>query len=110
MIDRAITDEVTTGWIWIYAKKWSGRILGADILGAHAGEMISQYGLAMKNGLTLKNISDTIYPYPSYGLGARRAADQWYVKSQNRILVKWIRRLFGFRGPLPDLSDPNRIV
>ncbi|MEX2573621.1 MAG: NAD(P)/FAD-dependent oxidoreductase [Balneolaceae bacterium] len=110
MIDRAITDEVTTGRICVYAKKWSGKILGADVLGVHAGEMISQYGLAMKNGLTLKNISDTIYPYPSYSLGARRAADQWYVKSQNRAVVKLIRRLFGFQGPLPDLNDPNRIA
>ncbi|MEX0647505.1 MAG: NAD(P)/FAD-dependent oxidoreductase [Balneolaceae bacterium] len=110
MIDRAITDDATDGWIWIYAKKWSGKILGADVFGAHAGEMISQYGLAMKNGITLKNMSDTIYPYPSYGLGARRAADQWYIKNQNRNLVKWIRRVFGFRGPLPDVSDPDRII
>ncbi|MEX0769687.1 MAG: FAD-dependent oxidoreductase [Balneolaceae bacterium] len=110
MIDRAITDEETTGWIWVYAKKWSGKILGADVLGAHAGEMIGQYALAMKNGVSLKNMADTIYPYPSYGLGARRAADQWYVKNQSRTLVKWIKRLFGHRGPLPDLSDPDRIV
>ncbi len=110
MIDRAITDEKTTGWIYIYAKKWNGKILGADILGAHAGELISQYALAMKNGISLKNIADTIYPYPSYGLGARRAADQWYVKSQSRSVVKWIKRIFGYRGPLPDLSDPDQIV
>jgi pyruvate/2-oxoglutarate dehydrogenase complex dihydrolipoamide dehydrogenase (E3) component len=110
MIDRAITDEETTGWIWIYAKKWSGKILGADILGAHAGEMISHYAMAMKNGVTLKNIADTIYPYPSYGLGARRAADQWYIRTQSVTLVKWIKRIFGYRGPLPDLSDKNRIV
>jgi pyruvate/2-oxoglutarate dehydrogenase complex dihydrolipoamide dehydrogenase (E3) component len=110
MIDRAITDEATTGWIWVYAKKWRGKILGADVLGVQAGDMISQYALAMKNGISLKKISDTIYPYPSYALGARRAADQWYVKSQSRTLVKWIRRLFGYRGPLPDVSDPERIV
>jgi len=109
-IDRAITDEKTTGWIYVYAKKWNGKILGADVLGAHAGEMISQYALAMKNGVTLKNMADTIYPYPSYGLGARRAADQWYVKSQNTGVVKWIKRIFGYRGPLPDLSDPDKIV
>ncbi|MEX2640018.1 MAG: FAD-dependent oxidoreductase, partial [Balneolales bacterium] len=33
MIDRAITEEETTGWIRVYAKKWTGRILGADVLG-----------------------------------------------------------------------------
>jgi pyruvate/2-oxoglutarate dehydrogenase complex dihydrolipoamide dehydrogenase (E3) component len=109
-IDRAITDRKTVGWIYLYAKKWNGKILGADVLGAHAGEMISQYALAMKNGVTLKNMADTIYPYPSYGLGARRAADQWYVKNQSTTLVKWIRRIFRYRGPLPDLSDPDKIV
>ena len=110
MIDRAITDESTTGWIKIYAKKMTGRILGADVLGAHAGEQIAMYGLAMRNGVSLKNMADTIYPYPSYALGARRGADQWYIKNQNTSMVRWIRRIFGFRGTLPDLSDPDRIV
>ncbi|MCC5942849.1 MAG: NAD(P)/FAD-dependent oxidoreductase [Balneolaceae bacterium] len=110
MIDRAITDEKTEGWIYVYAKKLNGKILGADIIGAHAGELISQYALAMKNGVTLKNMADTIYPYPSYALGARRAADQWYVRNQSVGLVKWIKRIFGYRGPLPDLSDPDKIV
>ena len=110
MIDRAVTDEETEGWIHVYAKKLTGRILGADIVGAHAGELISQYALAMKNGITLRKMADTIYPYPSYAQGARRAADQWYIKNQNLTLVKWIRRLFRYRGPLPDLSDPERIL
>lgn len=110
MIDRAVTEEESDGWIHVYAKKLTGRILGADIAGAHAGELVSQYALAMKNGVSLKKMADTIYPYPSYALGARRAADQWYIKNQNLTLVKWIRRLFGYQGPLPDLSDPDRIL
>lgn len=109
-IDRAITDEVTEGWIHVYAKKFSGKILAADIAGAHAGDLIGQFALAMRNGLTLRNMADTIFPYPTYALGARRAADQWYIKNQSVGLVKWIRRIFGYRGPLPDLSDPDRIV
>jgi pyruvate/2-oxoglutarate dehydrogenase complex dihydrolipoamide dehydrogenase (E3) component len=109
-IDRAITDEATTGWIKVYAKKFSGKILAADVLGAHAGEMVGHYALAMRNGVSLKNMADTIYPYPTYGLGARRAADQWYIKNQSVGLVKWLKRIFGYRGPLPDLSDPDRIV
>lgn len=109
-IDRAITDGKTTGMIKIYAKSWSGKILGASILGAHAGEMISQYALAMKNGVTLRQFADTIHPYPSYGLGARRAADQWYIKNQSAAVVRWIQRIFGYRGEIPDYSDPDRIV
>lgn len=109
-IDRAITDGVTTGWIYVYAKKFSGKIMAADIVGAHAGDLIGQFALAMRNGLTLRNMADTIFPYPTYALGARRAADQWYIKNQSIGLVKWLKRIFGYRGPLPDLSDPERIV
>ena len=109
-IDRAITDGETTGLIKVYAKKWTGKILGASILGAHAGEMISQYALAMRNGVSLRDFADTIHPYPSYGLGARRAADQWYIRNQSETMVKWVKRIFGYRGEIPDYSDPNRIV
>jgi pyruvate/2-oxoglutarate dehydrogenase complex dihydrolipoamide dehydrogenase (E3) component len=110
MIDRAITDGETKGWIYVYARKLSGKILGVDAFGAHAGDMIGYYAIAMRNGLTLRNIADTIHPYPSYALGARRAADQWYIKNQSLTLVKWIKRIFGYRGDLPDLSDKDRIL
>jgi pyruvate/2-oxoglutarate dehydrogenase complex dihydrolipoamide dehydrogenase (E3) component len=109
-IDRAVTDGETTGLIKLFAKKLTGRILGASILGTHAGEMIGEYALAMRNGVTLRRISDTIHPYPTYGLGARRAADQWYVRSQSEFLLRIIRRLFGYQGTIPDLSERDRVV
>lgn len=109
-IDRAITDSETNGWIRVYAKPLTGKILGADILGTHAGDLIGEFALAMKNGITLRSMSDTIHPYPTYGLGARRAADQWYVKNQKLWQIKLIRKFFGYRGSLPDLSDKERIV
>lgn len=109
-IDRAITDGQTTGLIKVYAKRWNGKILGASVVGAHAGEMISQYALAMRNGVTLRKFADTIHPYPSYGLGARRAADQWYIKNQSEAVVKWIQRIFRYKGEIPDYSDRNRIM
>ncbi|HKJ33346.1 MAG TPA: FAD-dependent oxidoreductase [Balneolales bacterium] len=109
-LDRAITDFEEHGMIKVFAKKWSGKILGATIIGNRAGDMISEYALAMKNGITLRKIADTIHPYPTYGLGNRRAADQWYVRQQSVGMVKWLKRVFGYRGPLPDVSDPHRIV
>jgi len=109
-IDRAIAEGETAGLIKIFAKKLTGKILGASVVGAHAGEYISEYGLAMKNGVTLRNIADTIYPYPSWGLGARRAADQWYIKNQKEWQVKLIKKLFGYRGEVPDFSDKDRIL
>jgi pyruvate/2-oxoglutarate dehydrogenase complex dihydrolipoamide dehydrogenase (E3) component len=109
-IDRAITDGETTGMIKVLARKFDGRIYGASILGANAGDMISEYALAMRNKITLRNIADTIHPYPTYALGNRRAADQWYVRKQSRTFVRWLQRIFGYRGQLPDTSDPTRIV
>ena len=109
-IDRAITECETVGMIKIFASKLTGKIYGAGVVGAHAGEMISEYAVAMKNGVTLRNLADTIHPYPSWGLGARRAADQWYIKNQSATSVKWMKRIFGYRGTVPDFSDPDRIV
>ncbi|MEQ9266771.1 MAG: FAD-dependent oxidoreductase [Balneolaceae bacterium] len=109
-IDRAITEGQTTGLIKIYASKLTGKIYGASVVGAHAAEMISEYVLAMKNGVTLRKLADTIHPYPSWALGARRAADQWYIKNQSEGTVKWIKRIFGYKGEIPDYSDPDRIV
>jgi pyruvate/2-oxoglutarate dehydrogenase complex dihydrolipoamide dehydrogenase (E3) component len=108
-IDRAITDNETDGLIKLFAKKRTGKILGATVYGVHAAELISEYALAMKNGVTLRKIADTIHPYPSYGLGARRAADQWYVKSQSEWLTKLIQKVFRYRGEIPDL-DEDRIM
>lgn len=109
-IDRAITDGATKGLIKVFAKEWNGKILGATICGKQAGDLIGEYAMAMRNGVTLRNISDTIHPYPSYGLGVRRAADQWYVQSQATWMVKLVKWVFGYRGTVPDLSDENRIL
>lgn len=109
-VDRAITDGDTDGMIKIYAKKWNGKILGATIYGKQAGDLIGEYALAMKNGVTLRNIADTIHPYPTYGLGVRRAADQWYVKNQSEWMSKLVKTLFRYQGDIPDLSNKDRIV
>ncbi|MBD3617588.1 MAG: FAD-dependent oxidoreductase [Gracilimonas sp.] len=109
-VDRAITDGDTDGLIKIFAKKWNGKILGATIYGKQAGDLIGEYALAMKNGITLRNIADTIHPYPTYGLGVRRAADQWYVKNQSEWMSKLVKKVFRYQGEIPDLSDKDRIV
>ena len=109
-IDRAITESNTDGWIKIYAKKLNGKIYGVDILGHNAGEMISEFALAIKNNIPLRKIADTIHPYPTYLLGNRRVADQWYIQKQSRFLVKLIMKIFDYHGQLPDTSDPDRIM
>ncbi|MFC2085584.1 dihydrolipoyl dehydrogenase family protein [Bacteroidota bacterium] len=109
-IDRAIIDGHTKGWIKVFARKATGRILGADILGHGAGEQIAHFAVAMRNGVTLRQMADTIHPYPTYATGSRRAADQWYVQNQSEGLTRFLQKTFRLKGPTPDLSDPHRIV
>jgi dihydrolipoamide dehydrogenase len=108
-IDRAITEGETLGMIKVFAKRASGKILGATILGASAGDLIGELSVAMRNGVTLRQLADTIHPYPTLGLGVRRAADQWYVRKRSRRFVAVLQKLFGYRGALRDF-DPNEIV
>ena len=96
-IDRATTEGETAGMVKVLANH-RGKILGATILGANAGEMIAEYALAMKNGLTLANIADTIHPYPTYALGNRQAADEWYTKKLTPGLIRTLRLVFRYRG------------
>ncbi|MEQ9310298.1 MAG: FAD-dependent oxidoreductase [Balneolaceae bacterium] len=109
-IDRALMENETTGLIKIFANKLTGKIYGACVVGAHAGEYIAEYALAMKNGVSMRGIADTIHPYPTWALGARRAADQWYIKNQSEWSVKLIKTVFGYKGKIPDFSDPDRVV
>ena len=75
-----------------------GKILGASILGANAGEMIAEYALAMKVNAGLNKVSATIHPYPTYALGNRRAADLYANSVLTPSRVTWIKRLFRLRG------------
>jgi pyruvate/2-oxoglutarate dehydrogenase complex dihydrolipoamide dehydrogenase (E3) component len=99
-LDRAITEGETTGLIKVHAKSLTGTILGASVLGARAGELITSFTLAMRNGVTLRNIGDTIHPYPAWGEGVRRVADQWFVQKQSPTFTKVLQTLFGYDGPV----------
>jgi pyruvate/2-oxoglutarate dehydrogenase complex dihydrolipoamide dehydrogenase (E3) component len=94
-IDRAITDRETAGLAKLVAHK--GKILGASILGPHAGELIHEIALAMKTGAGIGDISATIHAYPTLAQVHRRTVNTYYGKKLfspgTRRLVKWINRL-----------------
>lgn len=108
-VDRALAEGEQPGLIRVFARPRDGKIYGASMVGKGAGDMVGELALAMRNGISLRKISDTIHAYPTYALGVRRAADQWYVRKQSVLLVKILKRLFGYRGQLPDLSDPKAV-
>ncbi len=107
-LDRAMVEGETTGEIRIHATR-GGRILGADVLGARAGDLVGEIAVAMRAGVSLNALSSTIHPYPSYGLGVRRAADQWIVGLRTERVVQAARWVFGYRGPVVP-HVPGQIV
>ncbi len=76
-VDRAVLDDATEGFLRVLLKKGSDRILGATLVAEHAGDMISEIGLAITNGLGLSAIGRTIHPYPTQAEVFRKAADRW---------------------------------
>ena len=95
-LDRAIADGDTDGFVKISADK-KGRILGATIVGAAAGELLTPITMAMTHGLTLPKIAGTIFPYPTKVEGVKRAADAFQRErlegTGGRILRRVVRWL-----------------
>jgi pyruvate/2-oxoglutarate dehydrogenase complex dihydrolipoamide dehydrogenase (E3) component len=88
-LDRGVVDGVTSGLVRVHLAPDKDRILGATVVGPHAGDLISAMSLAMTNGLGLSAFSQTILPYPSLAEAFKRAAD-----ARNRTrLTPWVRSL-----------------
>lgn len=75
-VDRAITDGEEEGFVQLLLHPARDRILGATIVGAHAGEMIGEITLAMVARAGLGTLGETIHPYPTRAEALRRAADR----------------------------------
>jgi len=88
-LDRAIADSEDHGFIKVLTVPGKDRILGATIVGTHAGDLIAEFVLAMKHGLGLNRILGTIHVYPTLGEANKAAAGNW---RKNHIPVK----LMGF--------------
>jgi len=75
--DRAIIEGATDGLVKLVCDR-RGKILGAHILGADAGNLIHEYTLAMNSGLGVQKIAGTVHVYPTMGQIVKRGADQYY--------------------------------
>ncbi len=94
-IDRALAEVETAGEMKLISRK--GKILGATILGPHAGELIHEIVLAMQAGLKIGDISATIHAYPTLAQISRRTVNTYYgeklFSARTRKIVGWINRL-----------------
>jgi pyruvate/2-oxoglutarate dehydrogenase complex dihydrolipoamide dehydrogenase (E3) component len=69
--DRAVAEDEATGFIKLVTTA-KGRILGATVVAAHAGEVIAEYALAIQRKLKVSDVARTIHPYPTWSLPCSR--------------------------------------
>ncbi len=90
--DRALTDGQETGFVKVLTRPGSDRILGVTIVGAHAGEMLPEFILAMTHGLGLKKIMGTIHVYPTLSEANKGAASAWRRAHAPERLLEYVGR------------------
>ncbi len=90
--DRAQAERTTHGHIKVIASK-KGQVLGAGIVGAHAGELLGPWQLAISKGLKVADIAATVMPYPTLQEVSRRAAVLQYQKGLSN---PWLGRILRF--------------
>jgi pyruvate/2-oxoglutarate dehydrogenase complex dihydrolipoamide dehydrogenase (E3) component/uncharacterized membrane protein YdjX (TVP38/TMEM64 family) len=76
-LDRAIADEAACGMVKVLTVPGKDRILGATIVGEHAGDLIVEFISAMKHGIGLNKILGTIHIYPTLAEANKYAAGAW---------------------------------
>jgi pyruvate/2-oxoglutarate dehydrogenase complex dihydrolipoamide dehydrogenase (E3) component len=96
-LDRAITDEVAYGCVRVLTVPDKDTILGVTIVGAHAGDLIAEFVLAMKHGLGLNKILGTIHVYPTFAEANKFAAGAWRRAHTPAWLVAAAARLHRWR-------------
>jgi pyruvate/2-oxoglutarate dehydrogenase complex dihydrolipoamide dehydrogenase (E3) component len=89
-VNRAFLDGQDEGFVKLHVKKGTDRLVGATIVAAHAGEMISELTLAMVGKVGLGTLAGVIHPYPTQAEGLKAAANA-YLRSR---LTPAVKRLF----------------
>ncbi|MGB5455415.1 MAG: FAD-dependent oxidoreductase [Gammaproteobacteria bacterium] len=91
-LDRAIADEAAHGVVKVLTEPGRDRILGATIVGEHAGDLIAEYITAMRYNLGMNKILGTIHIYPTLAEANKYAAGNWKRAHVPTQLLKWIER------------------
>ena len=96
-LDRAIADEAAHGYVQVLTEPGKDRILGVTIVGEHAGELLTEYVLAMKHNLGLNKILGTIHSYPTMSEANKYAAGEWKRAHAPQGLLRWVERFHTWR-------------
>ena len=96
-LDRAIADGEAHGFVKVLTVPGKDRILGVTIVGEHAGDLIAEYVLAMRQGIGLNKILGTIHIYPTMAEANKYAAGAWKKAHAPQKLLQWVARFHAWR-------------
>lgn len=96
-LDRAIVDGEDKGFIKVLTVPEKDKILGVTIVGHHAGDIIAEYVLAMKHGLGLNKILETIHIYPTMAEANKYVAGEWKRNHTSEKLLQYLKRFHNWR-------------
>ena len=96
-LDRAIADGTPQGFVKVLTVPGKDKILGVTIVGAHAGDLLAEYVLAMKHGLGLNKILGTIHTYPTLAEANKYAAGAWKRAHAPQRLLAWVERFHAWQ-------------
>ncbi len=96
-LDRAITDGVAYGYVKVLTTPGKDRILGVTIVGEHAGDLLAEFVLAMKNGLGLNKVLNTIHIYPTLAEANKYVAGEWKRAHTSARTLAWLARFHNWK-------------
>ena len=96
-LDRAIADGTAYGFVKVLTVPGKDRILGVTIVGEHAGDLLTEFVLAMKHGLGLNKILGTIHTYPTMSEANKYAAGEWKRAHAPKRVLAWLERFHTWR-------------
>ncbi len=95
--DRAQAERRTEGKVKVVVGK-RGKVLGATIVGAHAGELILPWCLAINQGIKIKAMASIIAPYPTLSEVNKRAAGSYFTPQLFSDKTRWLVRFLARFG------------
>ena len=95
--DRAIAEGKEKGFIRVLTPVGKDRILGATIVGLNAGELLSNFVIAMKHGLGLNKLLGTIYAYPTLSEAAKMTAGRWKNAHKPKGALRFLEKFHRWR-------------
>ncbi len=104
-VDRAVLDGETEGLCKVVCDE-KGRLVGADLVGPSAGEILHEFVLAVRKKMRVREVVDTVHVYPTLAQVNKRAVGRFYARRLfTPAFRKKMRRVFGLRGRL-EVRDP----